>query len=703
MLPGRESSFVFEDILSETDAFELDCADGKVVIRGNNEVSQAAGLGWYLKYTVKANVSWCGSNLVLPGVMPLPARYRQEIDQKYRVYMNYCTFNYSASWWDWERWEKEIDFMALQGINMPLALVGIEGVWYETLTGFGLTDQETRESLAGPAFLAWQWMANLEGFCGPLPFHWIELRVELGRKIIHRMLEYGMMPIQHGFTGCVPRILKEKYPNARIDLKSSWCGIEGPAQLDPSDGLFRILGAAYYNNLEGVFGLHGYYAADPFHEGAPPETSTRYLNSVGTAIHDLISSFDARGVWVMQSWSIEKDIVTAVPKDSVLVLDLNGKKYASTDGFWGYNFVTGNLHNFGGRTNLHGDLKLLAANRFHQLRQEIPNVCGAGLFMEGIAQNPAYYDLGFEMLIRNGPLQLGSWLVDYVERRYGLQSNNARRTWEILASTAYAEGTNDVENSSIIAARPAVDVKKSGPNAGFALPYDNKDLLHALRKLSRVPGKTEGYRFDLVDLCRQVLSNHGQILYKEVASSFRDNNLIRFRDRSSAFIDLLLDVDRLLGTREEFSLERWILEARRWGTTDEEKSFYEWNASCLITLWGPEDDTNIFDYSWREWSGLIGHYYVGRWRMFFEMLEERLVSGDGYDEGGLELIHGREKWRANEFYNRLADWEVQWVRKSKLFECHKEKESDVVSAILNKYKRSILETESVIRRRFDRT
>lgn len=29
------------------------------------------------------------------------------------------------AFWDWERWEQEIDWMALQGINLPLAFAGL--------------------------------------------------------------------------------------------------------------------------------------------------------------------------------------------------------------------------------------------------------------------------------------------------------------------------------------------------------------------------------------------------------------------------------------------------------------------------------------------------------------------------------------------------------------------------------------------------
>lgn len=32
-------------------------------------------------------------------------------------------------WWDWARWEQEIDWMALNGINLALAWSGQEAIW----------------------------------------------------------------------------------------------------------------------------------------------------------------------------------------------------------------------------------------------------------------------------------------------------------------------------------------------------------------------------------------------------------------------------------------------------------------------------------------------------------------------------------------------------------------------------------------------
>lgn len=120
----------------------------------------------------------------------MPKPYRRVIEQEFRVYMNYCTHSYSAAWWNWDRWEYEIDMMALNGINMPLAITGTEAVWYATLLDLEFTDEEARDFLAGPAFLAWQLMTNLEHHGGPLPMSWIKSHEELGKKILERELSF---------------------------------------------------------------------------------------------------------------------------------------------------------------------------------------------------------------------------------------------------------------------------------------------------------------------------------------------------------------------------------------------------------------------------------------------------------------------------------------------------------------------------------
>ncbi len=646
------------------DVYEITTDGKKIILKGNNPVALATAFNQYLKYTCNAHVSWFGDQLNLPEKLPLPVdNIRNTINGKYRVYFNYCTLSYTGAWWDWERWQREIDYMAMNSINMPLSVVGLEGVWYNTLLRFGFTDEEARSYLVDPAHFAWQWMPNIESFGGPLPKSWIDKHIELGRQVVNRQLELGMTPIQQGFSGAVPKKMMEKFPDAKIQLQPDWYGFEGIAQLDPLDPLFNEFGKAFLEEEQKLFGTYGYYAADPFHESEPPVDTKEYLNDVGKAIGELFKSYDPDATWVMQSWSFREDIASVVPKDELLILSLNG----STGGekkFLGHSFVVGNLHNFGGRINLHGDLELVASNQYMRAKGEAPNVVGSGLFMESIVQNPVFYDLAFEMPLHKDSVILDAWLADYAKRRYGAYSDAARKAWDLLSKGPYQPGTNGVEYSSIICARPAIDVKKSGPNAGFHIPYPPQLLIEAeslLLEDADTLGMSKPYRFDMMDIQRQMMSNLGQEIHKKAANAYKAKDREAFKLHSERFLELLADVDVLLRTRTEYNFDQWLNDARRWGDDKEEQDLYEKNASTLVTIWGGQVEVRQFDYSWREWSGLIEGYYLQRWKMFYKMLEEHLENNTVYDEKEARMDLGRQAFRANDFYNALADWELDFV------------------------------------------
>lgn len=391
-----------------------------------------------------------------------------------------------------------------------------------------------------------------------------------------------------------------------------------------------------------------------------------YLEAVGRRISTLIDDFDPTGIVAMQAWSIREPIVRQFPKERLVVLDLNGSTYPGKENFWGYPFVAGNLHNFGGRINLHGDLPLVASNQYRTARLRAANAVGSGLFMESIVQNPVYYALAFEMPMHRDSIDAAEWLDAYTTRAYGAESETAKRAWRILSAGPYGPGTNGVESSSIIAARPAIDIKKSGPNAGFRIPYDPKSLYEAERLLLQDSARLGGsslYRFDVVDLQRQIMSNLGQEIHRATAAAYKTGDKAAFKKHSERFLELLLDVDTLLASRTEWNFDRWVSDARGWGTTAEEQELLERDATALVTYWGftPGYTCQQFDYSWREWAGLIRRYYYGRWKQFYEMLEASLEAGVPYSEAGTKMSHGREAFRGNAFYDRLADWEIAFV------------------------------------------
>lgn len=583
--------------------------------------------------------------------------------------------------------------MALNDVNMPLAATGLEAVWYHTLRHpeIGLSDEEARRFLVPPSHMPWQWMQNIENETEPpLPKEWIDSHTVLAKQILEREHSFGMMPIQQGFSGYVPRIFTEKFPDAVIRIRPDWCGWPGVAQLDPTDPLFRKFGKLFIEEQIRLFGGYGYYAADPFHESAPPKdipvTEIRsYLNEVGTAVYETIQSADPDAVRVMQSWSIRKDIACAAPRGKVLIPDLDGKRRMTTAAFWKHDFLNGQLHNFGGRINLHGDITRLCRHPALTVSRLYPNTnLGTGLFMEGIIQNPVFYDALFDMWWRTEPVRKEEWIRDYAERRYGGSSEKVLKAWGLLLKGPYRPGTDGVEKSSIIAARPAVKAKKSGPTDGFS--YYKPDLTLKAAKLlleeSDRLGDSDGYRFDIADLTRQNLSNLAWKVHLQMQKDFSRNDINSFEKHAEIFRHILLDTDRICNTRKEYRYSEWLSNAEKHSSSEAGKNYLKKNAALLVTAWGPEGDPEIYDYSWREWSGLIRYFYAERWKIFHRNILKKMKAGENYDESDLPQTYGREAWRANEIYDEIADFEEDFITHppAALFSENREYEDEIETA-----------------------
>jgi alpha-N-acetylglucosaminidase len=129
---------------------------------------------------------------------------------------NFCTFSYSMAFWDWSQWEKLIDWMALNGINMPLAPIGQEIVWQSVFKKHGLSEEDMKDFFVGPAYNAFGRMGCIDGYCGPLPQSWIEHENKLQKKILERERQLGMKPVLQGFTGHVPSKFIKKNPGCQV-------------------------------------------------------------------------------------------------------------------------------------------------------------------------------------------------------------------------------------------------------------------------------------------------------------------------------------------------------------------------------------------------------------------------------------------------------------------------------------------------------
>ena len=220
--------FVAIDAPDGKDVFTLESRNGKVIIGGNNAGSMAVGLNRYLNRYCMTTVSWYADVPVeLPRILPeVPVAERVTARVPQRFFLNYCTWGYTMPFWQWHDWERFIDWMALNGVNLPLAITGQEAVWYNVWTSLGMTDKQVRTYFTGPAYLPWHRMANIDGWCGPLPKQWLEQQTALQQRIVERERALNMRPVLPAFAGHVPGALRELFPNADIQALGSWAGFD---------------------------------------------------------------------------------------------------------------------------------------------------------------------------------------------------------------------------------------------------------------------------------------------------------------------------------------------------------------------------------------------------------------------------------------------------------------------------------------------
>ncbi len=636
----------------------------KIHISGDSKVSLAMGYYAYLKEYCKVNLSHCGNTEITVSTAPIPQKkHSHSFSQEKRAYLNYCTLGYSMRSWKWADWEKEIDFMAMNGINMPLSVVGTEAVMYYTLRDFGMSEKEALGFIAGPSFYPWQMMTNLDSFMAIPDVKFIEKRLELGRKILARQLELGMTPIQQGFAGHIPERLGEILGSKLLRLPT-WCGFPGTVQLDPLDPNFVKVGTALLEKQKELLGAHHYYACDPFHENEPPTDGDKYLHDVGETISKMYTDFDKDATWVMQGWSLREEIVKAVDKDKLLILDLDGSKSELHKGFWGYSFLCGTLHNFGDRNSLHGSIDLLAENQYAVRKKKYPSEIGTGIFMEGFYQNPLYYDLAFDVITRDDAVNLSEWLGDYAERRYGSDENCLKEAMKALHESCYSDRCTGRETSSIIAARPSTTHYHTAPNDHVELRYDNKVLFKALTLLLKAENADkDGYLFDLCDIARQVLSNRAKEVYFDIMSAFKKVDRDSFEANCKLFRDILLTVDNILSTREELTLDSHVLAAMDNTCCEDHRDLLRRNELLLLTIWGPYENNELFDYAWKEWSGLIKEYYLPRWEMFFDELRA-CFGGDCSHISDTAFNHNeRNDYETTDFQQKLRDFEFEFIER----------------------------------------
>ncbi len=673
--PDGAAKFIFEeDTKGQEGQFRIAGEGNSILIKACDGVSFLCGLNWYLKHVCKKQITWeTRFPLQLPDRLPsLPEEIVMQSPYRYRYYLNYCTYSYTMAFWDWDRWEKELDLMALGGVNLALSLTGQETVIRETLLAMGMTREAVERYLPGCVYYAWFFMGNMDSFGLRMPEQWYQERLELAGKIHRRMLELGITPVLPGFYGIVPESIGEIYPDVKLAKQGKWCGFSRPSYLSDKDPLFSRMAEIYYRKQKELIGdITPFFAAEPFHEGGRREDFQ--IPEYGAAIYGEMKKYREDAVWVIQGWG-ENPVLSLferIDKQSLLILNLLSARIQDssriTESFDGIPWIYCPVHNYGGRNSMYGFLRTMAREPL-ELKKRDNNLAGIGLAPEALETNPVFYDLFWDMTYRREPVQIKEWLEEYVERRYGGKNESVVEAWRLLEDSVYNSFVPQPGGAeSYLCARPGWGITSVSTWGPKQVNYDTEFVRRAGKLLYGQKDRFEdsdGFVYDLVDVTRQALANESRILYNRMMYWLGQGRKEKFREAVKRFQKLLRIQEQVLQRHPAFSLERYLKMAASWGAHYGMETEFLKEAKTLLTTWGDERCDVLHDYSAREWSGLTGSFYARRWELF--LAEQIRQFGQTAAEDGLNLT---KDWEDDEKKTKpmMGDsawwyqWEKEWI------------------------------------------
>lgn len=639
---------------SPNDTFEVMARYGHLTVRGNSVVAICHGFYQYLKNYCHCMVTWSEMKPVLPAVWPDCQGLQCSSPYCYRNYLNVVTYGYTMPYWNWERWEKELDWMALHGVNMPLALVASEAIAARVWKKLGVRQDEISTFFSGPAYLPWHRMGNINKWDGPIPASWFDDQLRLQHLILRRMTVLGMHPVTPAFAGFVPEGFKKLHPELPVS-ELQWGGFPRDYHayvLAPGIPYFTTIGQLFIREWEKEFGKNNFYLSDSFNEMDVPvpqnDTAKKYalLADYGASIYQSIIAGNPDAVWVTQGWTFGYQhqfwdkaslhaLLSKVPDNKMIIIDL-GCEYPSLvwhiapvwethEGFYGKNWIYSYVPNFGGKTPYTGVLSFYATASAKAWQSPYhKNLVGFGMAPEGLENNEVVYELLSDMGWTKGTIDPQKWIASYCVSRYGSCSAKMKEAWSLLLQTCYGTFTSyprfewqlvkpdtfrrGAVNSDILFLKAVEDFLD---DSGL---YKNRDL----------------YTNDAIELAAFYLGIKADVYFRRAQLAGKEHQPEAKQLAAQKGIQLLLQADRLLESHPTNRLSSWIDMARKHGDTRQEKDYYESDAKRLITTWGGRQN----DYAARVWSGLIRDYYVPRLQHYY--------ADPAYD---------------------LAFWEENWVKK----------------------------------------
>ena len=658
------SKFTFSIDTTKLQSYSVSVRNNKVHISASSQVALCRGAYDYLTNVCNSIVSWSGNTINIPDKLPQYTRNVRSPYQ-YHYYFNVVTHGYTTAYWNWERWEKEIDWMAVHGINMPLLSGAYEAILLRVFKKLGLSQKDIDGYFTGPAHFPWNKMGEITGWDGPLPESFFEKQIQLNHQILNSIQELDMYPIIPSFAGFVPAGIQNLFPDEKIrELK--WGGFDKKNQayiLEPGSDLFIRIGEMYVTEYEKEFGKQKFYLADSFNEMDVPlsEDSSSALNelaSYGESVYQSIQKANPDATWVMQGWTFPyqkkngklfwtperlQSLVSKVPDDKLMILDLANEynrlwwktepSWKMYSGFFGKQWIYSFIPNMGGKTALNGRLDLYAKMPFEALNySEKGKLVGFGFAPEGIENNEIIYELLSDVGWANEEINLNNWIEGYCMDRYGVYPEKMKKAFTYFNTSCFGSFTDHPRSTYQF--RP--DTKNRGSVNKSAEFGKGVQLFLASRNDCK---NSKLYEIDAIEFTCQYLGLEADKLLVEFQETGENNYFLL-----NEALKIMADIDRLLESHPNWKLYNWTNNARNWGDTTKEKDYYEANARRLITTWGGW----VNEYAAKTWSGLIRDYYIPRWRLYYDAKK----SGIPFD-----MLAWEEKWINSSGISKIEPFE----------------------------------------------
>ncbi len=670
IFPNKSGQFIIENISAANgqETFELDGKGDKIILRGSSEIALSKALNYYLTNYCKTSVSWYKSEVIeVPNVLPpVTSITRKSCRFEKRFFLNYCTFGYTMLWWQWDDWERLIDWMALNGINMRLAITGQEAIWQNVWRKFGMTDNQIRAFFTGPSHLPWQRMGNLDAWMGPLPQSFINHQFELQKKILKQERTFGMTPILPAFAGHIPRTIKDRNPKVKITSLGAYGDTGEQCEaffLDPMEPLFIQIQKEFLKEQTKQFGTDHLYGADPFNEMTPPSWEPEYLAQVSKTIYGGMVAVDKQAKWIQMGWTFYNDsknwtaprlkaMLSAVPNGKMILLDYFCEKaeiWRTTDAFYGQPYVWCYLGNFGGNTQIGGPIMKIA-DKLVKCEKDTThgNLYGIGSTLEGFGNSRIVNEWLFEYAWDIDASNVDNWAFKYAKTRCGQDDPVAEEAYKQLIHLIHNNNVMGCGLGNILQSRPRF-TGTVGYTWYSKSAYNYNELPDILAQFLMSDKKSlDNPRFknDIAQISRQVLANLAVAVRDSIVKSYKVNDKIKMEFYMQFFLGIIDDVDKLMSTNADFLLGKWIHDSREFGNTPEEKGYYEKDAKVLITTWGTKGNI-LRDYAARDLAGMMTSFYKKRWLMFFDKLRNTQNLDTSSDF-------------INTFENEISEFEWNW-------------------------------------------